>query len=123
MGKPTYRDAQLMIQVAQWWSTAGVNKAMNWIWSDEFIPEFDAFIEKYPTGSKGFARASLACSAMETLGTLYKHDLFSGELLFDWLAVSMPWNRLKGFALGMREMTGMARLYENFEALAEAEPD
>lgn len=58
---------------------------------------------------------------METLGKLYKNDLFNEELLFDWLAVSMVWERIKGFALGLREAAGEPRLYENFEAMAKAD--
>ncbi len=34
----------------------------------------------------------------------------------------MVWERIKGFALGLREVAGDPRLYENFEAMARAEP-
>lgn len=122
MSEPTYQDANLMLQIAQWWAVSGVNKAINWMWSDEFIPDYPEFVEKFPVGSKKYGRATLICGAMETLGTLYKHSLFNEELLFDWLAVSMVWERIKGFALGLREVAGEPRLYENFEAMAKAEP-
>ncbi len=42
------------------------------------------------------------------------------DLLFDWLAVSAVWERIKGYALGVRQGAGNPRLYENFEALAAA---
>jgi len=98
------------------------DNAINWMRSDEFIPDYPEFVEKFPVGSKKYGRATLICGAMETLGTLYKHGLFNEELLFDWLAVSMVWERIKGFALGLREVAGDPRLYENFEAMAKAEP-
>jgi len=31
------------------------------------------------------------------------------------------WDRIKGFALGVREQSGEPRIYENFEAMAKAQ--
>lgn len=120
MTEPTYQDAQLMIQIAQYWASAGIQKSMTWLWSDEYLPDYEEFVAKYPVGSKQFGRANAVCGAMEMLGTLYKHGLFSGELLFDWLAVDLIWRRVGGFALGVRKAAGDERLYEHFEALAKA---
>jgi len=47
--------------------------------------------------------------------------LINEELLFDWLAAYLVWDRVKGFALGQREESGEPRIYENFEALAKAQ--
>lgn len=91
------------------------------MWSDQFVPDYAEFVEKYPPGSEGFANASSICSWFETIGTLYKQGLFNEELLFDWLAVDLVWDRIKGFALGWREQTGAAGIYENFEAMAKAQ--
>jgi hypothetical protein len=121
MAKPKYRDARLMVQLAQWGTAMGTTEAWGWLRSDEFIPEYAGFVEKFPPGSEGYTRAVGVCMWMETIGTLYKQGLFSGELLFDWLAVGAMWDRLKGFALGEREKSGIAALWENFEALANAE--
>ena len=52
---------------------------------------------------------------------LWKHGLFHEDLLFDWLSISYMWNRLKGFALGLRSEVGSEALYEHFEAMAKAE--
>jgi hypothetical protein len=123
MTKPNYQDATLMLQIAQWEATSGQNEAMNWIWSDQFIPDYAEFVKKYPQGSEGFANASKICYIFETIGTLYKHGLFNEELLFDWLAVSLVWDRIKGFALGEREQYGEPRIYENFEAMAKAQKE
>ena len=121
MAKPTYQDATLMLQLAQWGAAMGVEKASDWMWSDQFVPDYAEFMKKYPPGSEGFANASRICAWFETIGTLYKQGLFSEELLFDWLAVSLVWDRIKGFALGWREQTGEPRMYENFEAMAKAQ--
>jgi hypothetical protein len=120
MAGATYQDAMLMLQLAQWASTSGTPEAQNWLWSDKFIPEYAEFLVEYPSGSEGQLKVAKICGYFETLGTLYKHGLFNEDLLFDWMAVSMVWDRVKGIALGIRQETGNPRMYENFEALAKA---
>jgi hypothetical protein len=120
MAKATYQDAMLMLQLAQWGAASGIAEAANWLWSDQFVPEYAEFVQKYPFGSDGSLKASQICGYYETLGTLYKYGLFNEDLLFDWLAVSLVWERIKGVALGVRQQAGNPRLYENFEALANA---
>lgn len=121
MTKPNYQDATLMLQLAQWWTASGLSEAMNWMWSDQFVSDYAEFVKKYPPGSEGFANTSKICGVFETIGTLYKHELFNEELLFDWLAIGRVWDRIKGFALGEREQSGEPRMYENFEAMAKAQ--
>jgi hypothetical protein len=123
MAKPTYQDATLMLQLAQWGAALGLPEAVNWMWSDQFVTDYAGFVEKYPAGSQGSVYASKICTWYETIGTLYKQGLFSGELLFDWLAVSLVWDRIKGYALGVREQSGEPRMMENFEAMAKAEKE
>ena len=123
MTKPTHQDANLMLQLYQVWAEMELSEAVGWIWSDEFIPDHAELVSKYPPGSEGYGKASKLCHWFETLGTLYKHGLFNEELLFDWLAVGLVWERLKGFPLGLREDAGDPRLYENFEAMANAEKE
>lgn len=120
MAKPTHQDAALMLQLAQFMVTSGAQEAKDWMWSDQFVPAYDVFVKKYPPGSEGYLRASTTCGYFETVGTLHKHRLLNEDLLFDWLAVSMVWDRIKGFALGVRQAAGEPRLYENFEAMAKA---
>jgi len=121
MTKPTYQDATLLVQLAQWGAVSGVQEAMNWLWSDEFITDYAEFMKKYPPGSEGSANINKICGWYETIGTLHKQGLFNEELLFDWLAAYLVWDRVKGFALGWREQSGEPRIYENFEALAKAQ--
>jgi hypothetical protein len=123
MAKPTYQDATLLIQLAQWGAASGVQEAISWMWGDQFVSDYAEFVKKYPPGSEGFAKANKICGWYETIGTLYKQGLFNEELLFDWLAVTLVWDRIKGFALGAREQTGEPRIYENFEAMAKAQKE
>ena len=118
MSKPTKDDANLMIQFLRWGAAEGVQDAMNWVWSDDFIFNYDEFIAKYPRGSEEYGKVTKVCGWFESIGTLYKQGLFNGELLFDWLTVKLPWSRLSGFAMGVRDAAEEPRLYENFEAMA-----
>lgn len=120
MTKPTYQDARLILQLMQLHTASGLSEALNWLWSDQFIPDHAEFIKKYPLGSKENIAASKICGYFETIGTLWKHGLINEDLLFDWLAVEMVWDRIKGFALGVRQIANEPRLHENFEAMAKA---
>jgi hypothetical protein len=124
MAKPTHEDAELMIQIAQWSSLHGLSEAQNWVWSDDAsLEDYAQFNAKHPRGSEGRLKANKVCQFYETLGTLYKQGLFSGDLLFDWLAVDSTWDRVKAFALGVRAEAADPRLYENFEAAAKSQKE
>lgn len=120
VAKPKYQDAVLMLQMAQWGAALDLSEATNWMWSDEFVSDYDEFKRKYPRGSDGALRAAKICGWFETIGTVYKHGLLNEDLLFDWLLISGVWDRIKGYAVGVRRETGAALLYENFEAMAKA---
>jgi len=75
MTAPTYEDANVLLQIAQWWAAAGVGKDLNWIWSDEFDPDYEAFIEKHPgPGHMNVALPHEKCS-FQLLG-FARHLLF-----------------------------------------------
>ena len=120
MAKPTYRDARLVLELMKYNAASGLSEAMNWLWSDQFVPDYTEFIKKYPLGSKGNIDTMKICGYFETIGTLWKHGLINENLLFDWLAVDMVWDKIKGFALGVRQEANEPRLHENFEAMAKA---
>ncbi len=121
MQRPNHEDATLVVQLAQWWSASGGAAAKGWLWSDEFTPDYAEFTRKFPAGSEGYANATTILDWYETVGTLYKHGLLNKELLFDWLAVDLDWDRIKGIALGWRAESGVTGMYENFEAMAKAQ--
>jgi hypothetical protein len=102
-------------------SASSPDVAANWVFSDEFIANCAEYMDKHPPESEGFNKVSKVCTFEETVGTLYKHGLLNEELLFDWLAASFMWERVKGFALEQRERFGLSGLYENFEAMAKAQ--
>jgi len=121
MTKPTREDADILLRLAQLSALLNLPAAANFVWSDDFPTDFARFRDKFPSGKRseeeGLLRRYLAYH--ETAGTLYRNGLFSGDLLFDWLAVSAAWDRVKGYALGAREEMGDPRLFENFEYAAE----
>jgi hypothetical protein len=112
MAEPTREDATLMVQLAQWGSTIGIGEAMPKLFADDFDPETaDLQTDEH-------VRTILVFG--ESIGTLTKRDLLSAELVHDWLWVEGLWARVGPAALRMREKMGEPRLYENFEALAQA---
>ena len=123
VGAPTNEDADLVVRLGQLWFLGKVDEASSFAWSDRFVPTYGAFARKYPPGSDEFRKLMNLCAWYETVGTLYKHGLLNGELLFDWLSVGSNWNRVKGFAVGMRKARGIPRLWENFEAMAKVQMD
>lgn len=110
MASPTHEDAQLMVQLAQWGTSLGIERLMPRIFADDFDPETaDAMDDEA-------VRTVLMLG--ESIGTLTKHDLLSSELVHDWLWVEGLWSRVGPAAVKAREKFGEPRLYENFEALA-----
>jgi len=116
MAKPTYDDANLMLQLVRSWPA----DATDWMWSDEFVPDHKEFEARYAHNAEAFGKVRAVLGWYETIGTLHKHGLLNEDLLFDWLAVDMTWERMKSHALDMRAESGNPRIYENFEAMARA---
>lgn len=110
MGSPTRDDAQLMLQLAQWGTSLGLERLMPDLFADDFDPETADAMDNEAV------RTVLMLG--ESIGTLTKHDLLSLELVHDWLWVEGLWSRVGPAALKAREKLGEPRLYENFEALA-----
>ncbi len=123
MSKPMYEDANILLQTAALMVNPTYQEASSFVLSPRFVLDYEPFVAKFPRGSHEFTLARRACAFYETLGTLWKHGLFHEDLLFDWLSISYMWNRLKGFALGLRSEVGSEALYEHFEAMAMAEAE
>jgi hypothetical protein len=119
MAKPTHDDAKLVLELAQLFAAQGVGEAAGWIHSDAFIPEHAGFYAKYPPGSPEAVKLDNVLGWYETIGTLYKHGLINENLLFDWLAINVTWERVKNIIKGQQAAIDPA-LYENFEAMAVA---
>lgn len=110
MASPTHEDAQLMIQIAQWGTSLGMQNALPQLFADDFDPD-----------TADAARDEAVRTVLlygESIATLTKHNLLSAELVDDWLWIEGLWGRVGPAALKMREKMGEPRLYENFEALA-----
>ena len=105
-------EGSLLVQLAQWSSIAGIDEAAAAIFDDDFVPDS-------ADASDIAVRKVLMWG--ETLGTLTKNGLLSQELVLDWQWVAGAWARVGKAALAQREKYGQPRLYENFEALAQAQ--
>src|SRR5438874_7584436 len=119
--KPTFQDAQIMLQIAQLAAANGVSDAMNWLWSDDFIPDYAEFIKEHPHGSEAYGKARRVAVHYETIGTLWRNKLINEDLLFDWLSVTGVWDRLRALVLAERRAFGIPALGENFQKMARAQ--
>lgn len=119
--KPTMADANLMIQIARWHTEVGVSELLDWFFTDEPPKDYKKFREKYPDGTQEHTNLFKLLAFFETVSTLWKHQLFSQELLFDWLGLNSVWEQIKGLAIGHREARNVPQLWENFEAAAKAQ--
>ena len=98
-----------------------MTEALSFLWADAFPASFDAFRSAHPAGSRGDELFLTICRFYETVGTLWRHDLISERLLFDWLAIALVWERLEAVAVGHRVERGDESVWANFEAMASAQ--
>lgn len=119
--RPNHEDALLLIELARWSTEAGMPDAIAFLLSEDFSPAFQAFRTRYPLGSKGHDQFLTICRYYETVGVLWKHGLLYEPLLFDWLAISVVWDRVQDIVAGHREERSNAYLWRNFEAAAVAQ--
>jgi hypothetical protein len=117
----TKEDARLIVDLARLYIESESNKAAALFWSEDFPRNPEEFRQRYPLSSDEARQVFAALGFFETVATLWKHELIDGELLLDWLSVGGAWGRLREIALDMREQAGEPRLWENFEALAQAQ--
>jgi hypothetical protein len=112
MAPPTREDGQLLVQIAQWGTAMGIEKAVRDVFAADFDPDTADALEDDAVRDLLFFG--------ESIGTLTKHGLLSVELVADWLWIDGVWSRVGPAALRQRERLREPRLYENFEALAAA---
>jgi hypothetical protein len=111
----------MLLQCASLQAQLGLGAVMSWLWSDEFESDYDSFRGKHSRGSERDTQIHQLMGWYETVGTLWKNGLISSPLLFDWLAVSMAWDKLGAICRAEREESGEPRLWENFEMMALAQ--
>jgi len=121
MAKPTQEDAKILLELAKMGMQPELTDAFAWLLAEPPLTDYDRFKEKYPPGSREHRWADQLCTFYETVGALWKHGLINEDLLFDWIWVGGPWERIKGFALGQRKEFDNPKIYELFETLAAAE--
>ena len=115
----TKEDAQLVVQLAQLGTQMADPMARGFIWGETFVSDPTEFFETYPPGTEEWNYIGGVAAWYETIGTLWKHELISEELLFDWLYVAGMWERLGPILVAMRESSPL--LWTNFEAMAQAQ--
>lgn len=122
MSAPTHDDAMVLIQMFRLGTEGKINKAYQFLWSDDYIQDYQEFLKKYPVGSKEHGFVGQICGWYETVAAFWQNGLIHENLIEGTLWISGIWGRVGDFALGNRERLGDPRLYENFEELAKAFP-
>lgn len=102
-------DATLLVQLAQWGTSLGLQEATQVVFSDEFDAE---------AASDRDDAVSRVLNFGETVATLTKNGLLDTDLVLDWLWVSGLWAQVGPAAVKARQRHGVSELYENFEGLA-----
>ncbi len=102
-------DAALIIQLAQWGSSIGIDDALMTVMADDYDPAA-ASIKDAPVRT--------LLNFGETIGTLTKNGLLDTDLVLDWLWIAGVWEKVGPAARKFREDRGVPQLYENIEALA-----
>jgi hypothetical protein len=121
MAKPTREDADILLRLAELSALSNLPAAAAYIWSDDFPTDFARFRAKFPRGKRGEEESLLRryLAHWETACTLYRNGLFNEDLFFDWMDITVVWDRVRGYALGVRKEMENPALYENFEYAAE----
>lgn len=104
-----HHDATLIVQLAQWGTSMGLQDAMSVVFADDFDRE--GIDERDPS-------VLTLLNFGETVGTLTKNGLLDTALVLDWIWVAGLWERLKPAVERARQKFGVDGLYENLEALA-----
>lgn len=81
----THDDAVLVVELAKWGAMSGFGEALGDIFADDFDPS-GATINDPPV--------RIVLNFFETVATLVKNDVLNRELVYDWLWVAGPWDRL-----------------------------
>lgn len=105
---PTHDDAVLVVQLAQWGTTLGLDDALQAVFTQGFDPN---------TASIGEPAVQKALTFGETVATLVKHKLLDPEIVNDLWWLEGLWSRVGPAGVREREVLGQQRLYSNFEAL------
>ena len=103
MAVPTRDDAALMIQLAQWGTTLGIEDALAHVFAPDFDPQTADFMQD--TAIRRILNYG------ESIGTLTKHGLLNAQLVHDWLWIAGIWERVGPVAKKAREAAGEPRLY------------
>ncbi len=115
----SFDDAQVLLRCAELFQEMNLGEVSGWVHGEGFPTDYSAFVADHPQGSERYGELMRYAGYYETVATLWKHKLFDEDLLFDWMLV--PWKRVSGILLGIRENLGVPRIWENFEALGMAQ--
>ena len=119
----TQADATLMMAILNGPLAARATDGLSLLWAYEGSPTYAQLIADHPKGSEGYKAINAVLMLNETIGTFVKQGLLDRGLVYDLFWIKGGWDRCRALALHFREESGVAAMYENFEALAAGQVD
>ncbi len=117
---PTYQDAEIILRLYEQFESERLRESKRWFLRELDTGTYEAFIERFPRGSEGFAHFTALYGFFEMVGVLHKNGLVHPDLLFDMWYINGYFDRLYPIIAGIRG-EGDMHVAENFERLARAE--
>lgn len=118
----TAADATLIVQLMNGRLAELASEGMEVLWSYDTPPTWQQFTDDHPKGSAAAIAVNAVLNLNEMIGTLVKQGLLDRGLVYDLLWIKGAWARCGAIALHHRQKAGDPAIYENFEALAAAQP-
>ena len=111
-GKPTTKDAELLIKLYEIGHSTEMKKKYTWALMLEEKTYFE-MIEKYPMGSDGWINFITIGGYYELCGTLLKNKVINAQLLLELQGTL--WEIMGPLIIGFREAMGSDRIFSNYE--------
>jgi len=115
MGKPTQKDAEMLLKLYElYFSDKHLDAAM-WYGTEFDVKSYEEFKEKYPVGSEEWRKFIIYGMFWQVLGVLADNGLLNTDMLFD--AFGGPrFSKAEPIIKGWRKEFGPT-LFENWELL------
>lgn len=119
--RPAPDDAATLVRLYHAGASGGYARAAAWVWSDAFVDDWDRLKATYAADSPERGYLWTVLMHLETVATLWRQRLLNETLLFDWIRADELWLRVGPLIPRWREDSGNAVMWENFQAMAEAQ--
>lgn len=117
----TRENVDLMLRFEQIYRPS--REAKKFVWSEALAAcvEDGTFFEKYALDSDERFHINEVATYYEQVGMLWRNGLLELDLVMEWVPASLYWTKIGPILVQAREVFDIPGLWEDFEALAEAQ--